>query len=359
MSTKEAPSNCKIIEIKRPECGLHAIIALDDLTMGPALGGTRIFPYANVDDAKRDVMRLARGMTYKSALAETGFGGGKSVIIADPRTQKTPELLQAFAAGVHDLNGDYICAEDVGSSTEDMKLIRQITPYVVGLPHTNSSGDPSRFTAWGVLAGIRAVAHHLWGVDSLRGKTVAIQGLGAVGEKLAEHLFWEGAHLILADIDQKKAQHLADRYWARATQPSEILSVECDILVPCAMGGILTESVLDQLKCQAIAGAANNQLLHDGIGEELKNKKILYAPDFVINAGGIINVSYELSHKGYHPHDAQENVSRIYDTLKEIFKRAEAHDQSTAATAVELAKHKLKHGIGRRSLAPRFPNFTW
>jgi leucine dehydrogenase len=338
----------KVVEATNEEAGLHAIIAIHNTTMGPALGGTRIYPYTSAKEALTDVLRLSQGMTYKSALAETGLGGGKSVIIADPKKDKTEKLLEAFGEAVNALNGAYICAEDSGTTADDMLIVRKKTPYVAGLPTASSSGDPSRFTAWGIFRGIQAVAKMLWGSDSLKGKTIAIQGLGSVGVKVAEHLFWQEANLILSDVNHEKMLHLGELYRAATVPADQILEVECDILCPCAMGGIINEHIIEKLKCKAIAGAANNQLLRQEDGQLLHNKGILYAPDFVINSGGIINVVYELEKELYNPQKAIAAVNKIYNTLITIFETSKNQNIPTSLTAVKLADEKLANKIGKR-----------
>lgn len=344
----------RVIKVTDAKSGLTAIIALHDTRLGPALGGTRIYPYASFDEALTDACRLAEGMTYKSAVAEVGCGGGKSVIIADPKKDKTPALLQAFGAAVNRLAGDYIAAEDAGSTTADIAQIRKSTQYVVGLAHAKSSGDPSPFTAWGVLRGVQSVVKQLYKTDSLEGKKVAIQGLGNVGSRLAELLFWQGAELILSDIDPIKTQALAAKYNAKAVSPDEILSVECDVLSPCAMGAILNDKTLPKLRCRAIAGAANNQLHSDVHADRLKTMGILYAPDFVINAGGLLNVAAEIDDDGYSPTGPRYKTNRIYDTLLAIYEIADRNQESTHKAALSLAEYRLKHLIGKRTSPPVF-----
>lgn len=343
----------KVIKVTDKQTGLQAIIAIHNTTLGPALGGTRVFPYAHFNDALEDALRLAKGMTYKSALAEVGLGGGKSVIIAD-RKDKTPELLMAFGAAVDKLAGEYICAEDLGSTTEDMKMIRRATKYVVGLPSAKSSGNPSPFTAWGVFRGIQSVIKKIYGTDSLEGKTVAIQGLGSVGSLLAEQLFWAGAKLILSDIDGEKLKRVAAKYAARTVSVDEILKVECDVLSPCAMGAVINDKTISQFRCKAIAGAANNQLQHDTHAALLRDREILYAPDFVINAGGLLNVAAEIEDEGYHPALPRYKAHHIYDTLLSIYDIAEKNRESTNAAALALADYRIKYGLGKRVIPPTF-----
>lgn len=348
------PGYEKILKISEKQAGLSAIISLHNLSLGPALGGIRIQPYASFDAALEDVLRLSSGMTHKSSIAGVGFGGGKSVIIADPKTQKTETLLRAFGAAVDTLKGNYICAEDVGCSISDVDIVRRSTPYVVGLSHDKASGNPSPFTAWGTFRGIQSVAYKLFGSDSLMGKTIAIQGLGSVGACLADFLFWAGARLIVADIDEEKTERFSRQYGAKARAADRILQEECDILAPCALGGILNEQSIPKLRCRAVAGAANNQLLKESDGNALMQRNILYAPDFVINAGGLLNVSAELEEGGYHPQKPREQTHRIYDSLLEIYAIAEKEQISTHAAALALSNHRLKAGIGKRTAAPVF-----
>jgi len=344
----------KVVHVTDKEAGLSAIIAIHDLTLGPALGGIRIQPYGTFTAALEDVLRLSKGMTYKSAVAEVGYGGGKSVIIADPKKQKTAALLMAFGKAVEQLQGEYICAEDVGCTTEDVKVVRRATKYVVGLPHDKSSGDPGPFTAWGTFRGIQATVKALFGSDSLEGKTVAVQGLGNVGKNLVEFLFWAGADLIVSDIDAVKADMLAKKYGARAVSPAEILSVPCDVFAPCALGAVINAQTIPLLRCKSIAGSANNQLLNDQDALTLQQRGILYAPDFVINAGGLLNVAAELHPKGYQPALPRMQAHKIYDTLSAIYDLAKKNKQSTHEAAIAFAEHRLKHGIGKRTVAPTF-----
>lgn len=341
----------KVIEATDKKTGLHSIIAVHNTRLGPSVGGCRIYPYPNTEEALRDALRLSKGMTYKSAMAEIGFGGGKSVIIADPKTDKTPELLNSFAQAVDSLSGKYICAEDVGSTVEDMVIINKTTPYVAALPSTESSGDPSPFTAWGCFRGMQAVAKFLWNSPSLENKTVTIQGLGAVGMKLAEFLFWHGAHLVVTDIDPEKVQWAAHHYGAKPITPDEFCSTECDILAPCALGASINDTTIKQLRCRAIAGSANNQLEYQELGEQLAREGILYAPDFVINSGGIINAAMEFEPRGYNPRKARTKVHNIYTTVLAIFEVAEERGISTTLTADELAESKLTCDIGKRAEA--------
>jgi leucine dehydrogenase len=356
LTIKEIPTPGfeRVVEGYDPTRGLHCFIAIHNSTLGPSLGGTRIHSYSSADEALKDVLRLAKAMTYKSAVAEDGLGGGKSVIIANPHKDKTPDLFYAFAEVVDSLKGMYIAAEDVGSTTEDMVLIRQRTPYVAALPIAISSGDPSRFTAWGVFRGIQAVAKKLWHSKFLRNKTIAIQGLGNVGSKLANLLFWEGADLIVCDLDLERVAYHVHDYGAKSISTKDFCSVPCDILAPCALGGIINSDTVPQLRCRAIAGAANNQLLNSEQGRQLLEKGILYAPDYIINSGGIINAAAEFEDKGYDPKFARNKVNHIYDTLLLIFRKAEAENKPTCMVADEIAEYNLKHGIGKRKRPIQF-----
>ncbi len=342
------PGYEKVIKVSNKDAGLQAIICIHTTAMGPALGGIRIYPYQTFEAALNDVMRLAKGMTYKSAITECGWGGGKSVIIADPKKNKTKEMLFAFGQAVDRLQGEYICAEDVGCTTDDVHVISQATPYVVGLPHKKSSGNPSPFTAWGTYRGIQSVLKKLTDSESLENKTIAIQGLGSVGCELAKLLFWSGARLVISDIDMEKCEIISKFTGAQIVSSQEIMKVECDVFAPCALGGVLNEQTISQLRCKAVAGCANNQLLKDSDADELFAKGILYAPDFVINAGGLINVTKELDPEGYNPIAARNKVHRLYDQLMVIYDIAEQNRFSTHRAALSLADYRLKYRIGKR-----------
>ncbi len=339
------PDYEKVIKVTDDSVGLQAIIAIHNTHMGPALGGVRIYPYEKFDDALFDVLRLSKGMTYKSALSQLGLGGGKSVIIADSR-KKSKELLRAFGQAVDALQGAYICAEDVGCNEDDVKTIRETTKFVTGLKHEKSSGNPAPFTAWGTYRGIQAILQFLYGSPSVQNKVIAIQGLGSVGATLAETLFWHGAQLILADINEDKARTLARKYGAQVVPADQILSVKCDILAPCALGGVLNSTTIPQLQCKAVGGCANNQLLEDQDGNRLSQLGILYAPDFVINAGGIINVRHELFPGGYQPREARNDVHKIFDRLLDVFEIAKQNKCSTHHAAMLLAEHRIKYKVG-------------
>lgn len=342
------PGYYKILEGIDKKNHLHCLIALHDTTLGPALGGARIFPYGSREEALNDVLRLSEGMTKKAAIAELGLGGGKSVIIANPRTDKTSSLLHAFGRMIDTLKGQYIVAEDIGSNTHDMSIIRETTPYVAALPSKGSSGDPSRYTAWGVFRGIQATAQKLWDSTSLKNKKIALQGLGNVGSKVADHLFWAGAELLLSDQDEEKLMYYSNFFSAEAVPSDKILSTECDIFVPCAMGGIINAGTIPNLRCRALAGSANNQLQTIQDGELLYQKGILYAPDYVINAGGLINAAMEFEDGGHNHKRARDKVDCLFDILLNIYDQSEELHRSTCRIAEELAEHNLKHLIGKR-----------
>lgn len=348
------PGYEKVIKVSQKEAGLNAIICIHTTVMGPALGGIRIYPYPTFEAALSDVLRLAKGMTYKSAIAQCGWGGGKGVIIADPKKNKTKEMLLSFGHAVDRLQGEYICAEDLGCTPADVSVISQVTPYVVGLPHQKSSGNPSPFTAWGTYRGIQSALKKIFHSESLENRTIAIQGLGSVGCELAKQLFWEGAHLIVSDIDIDKCNSIAQLTGAKIVPPAEIMRVECDVLSPCALGGSIDERTVPLLKCKAIAGAANNQLLKDADADELNAKGILYAPDFVINAGGLINVTQELAPEGYNSRLARNKVHCLYDQLMVVYDIAEQNRFSTHRAALLLAEYRLKYRIGKRVEPPCF-----
>lgn len=338
----------EVYKITNEKTKLHAIISIHNTTLGCSLGGIRIKSYPSFEKALEDALRLSRGMTYKSAISETGFGGGKSVIIINDIKDKNETLLTSFAEAVNILEGKYICAEDMGCTPQDMLVIGKKTKYAVGLPHEKSSGDPSGFTAWGVFRGIQATLNKLYGSDSVSNKKIAIQGLGSVGLHLVEYLFWHGADLVITDIDEEKTLKIAAKYGAKVVKPEDIHKEKCDIFSPCAIGGIINDKTIEQLQCKAICGCANNQLLEDRHGDILKTKKILYAPDFLVNAGGLINVSDELEKDGYKPKRSRDKTNKIYDVLNEIYKISEENKISTNQAAIKLALYKIECGIGRR-----------
>ena len=313
--------------------GLRAIIAIHNTNLGPAVGGCRMWNYQSDDEALTDVLRLSRGMTYKNALAGLTMGGGKSVIIADPKTQDREALFRAFGRAIHTLGGKYYSAEDVGTTTADIMIAHQETPYMAGLE--GKSGDPSPFTALGTYLGIKAAVKHQRGLDSLEGLKIAVQGVGHVGYYLCKHLHSEGAQLIVTDIHQASLDKVATEFGATIVAPQDIYSQDVDVYAPCALGATLNDATLPQLKATIVAGCANNQLAEVRHGEQLKEMGILYAPDYVINAGGIINVSFE---KDYDVAKSTAKVEEIYNTLLKIFTQADEQNRTTGAVADEMAR---------------------
>lgn len=338
----------RVLEVTCEETGLHALIAMHNTTLGPALGGTRAYPYKTRDDALNDVLRLSKGMTYKAAFAQTGTGGGKSVIIWDRKKPKTEALLRSFGQAVNTLEGSYICAEDVGMGIDDIEIVGHETNYAVGLPHAKSSGDPSPFTVRGGYLGILAACNALWGSPSVKGKTIAIQGLGATGWKLASTLFWEGAQLVVTDVHEEHIKNAGRDFGAKIVAPEDIYDVECDIFAPCALGGILNPDTIPRLKCRVVAGVANNQLLTDAEGEQLLKREILYAPDYVINSGGLICVCSEFDPEGYNAVAARDKLGVIYDFLSEVFERSLKEKRPTSEIADRLAEENIAKGVGKR-----------
>jgi leucine dehydrogenase len=324
------------------DSGLRAIIAIHDTTLGPALGGTRMWPYKTEEEALQDVLRLSRGMTYKSAAAGLNLGGGKAVIIGDPHRDKNEMLFRAFGRFVHGLNGRYITAEDVGTEVRDMEWVRMETPWVVGISEAlGGSGDPSPVTARGVYFGLKASCEAVFDTSSLRGRKVAIQGVGHVGYYLAEFLHKEGAKLFVTDIRKDRVQKCVEQFGATAVEPDKIYDVEAEIFSPCALGAIVNDETINRLKFKIIAGGANNQLADEHKhGRILMEKKILYAPDYVINAGGLINVANEL--EGYHRDKALKEAEGIYNVLKQVIAMARQENISTHEASNHLAEQRIE-----------------
>lgn len=317
--------------------GLKAIICIHDTTLGPALGGTRIWNYESEEEAIIDVLRLARGMTYKNAAAGLNLGGGKTVIIGNPAEIKSEELFRVFGRYIEGLGGRYITAEDMNTTTKDMDFIHCETDYVTGLE--GKSGNPSPVTAFGVFRGILAGVNEVYKSDDLNGKVVAVQGLGAVGYSVCEHLHKAGAKLIVTDIRKESIERAVKEFGAKAVDPDEIYGVECDIFAPCAMGAVINDFTIDKLKCEIIAGSANNQLAEEKHGQILKEKGILYVPDFVVNSGGVINVYEEI--KGYNKERAMKRASNIYDACKKVFEIAKRDDIPTNEAAKRMAEERI------------------
>jgi len=332
----------QVIYCSNKEVGLKAIIAIHDTTLGPALGGTRMWNYANSADALKDVLRLSRGMTYKAAVAGLNLGGGKAVIIGDSATQKNELLFRTFGKFIDGLAGRYITAEDLGTDMKDMEFVRMETKYVTGISKAlGGSGDPTPVTSYGVYVGMKACAHKKWGTESLRGRKVAVQGAGHVARYLCEHLYNEGAEIYVTDIKEEKIKRLLGTIKAYIVKPEEIYDVNADIFAPCALGGVLNDNTIPRLKCQIVAGGANNQLEdEEKHGHTLMEKGILYAPDYVINAGGLINVANEL--EGYRQDRAMKQAEGIYDVLKKIIDTSERENIPTHYASNKIAEERVR-----------------
>ncbi|MGF2617010.1 Glu/Leu/Phe/Val dehydrogenase [Rossellomorea vietnamensis] len=328
--------------------GLKAIIGIHDTTLGPALGGTRMWTYDSEEAAIEDALRLAKGMTYKNAAAGLNLGGGKTVIIGDPRKDKNEEMFRAFGRFIQGLNGRYITAEDVGTTVADMDLIHEETDYVTGIsPAFGSSGNPSPVTAYGVYRGMKAAAKEAFGTDSLEGKTIAVQGVGNVAFTLCRHLHEEGAKLIVTDINKEAVQRAVDEFGAKAVDINEIYSVDCDIYAPCALGAVINDETIPQIKAKVIAGAANNQLKDTAHGDTIHEMGIVYAPDYVINAGGVINVADELY--GYNRDRAMKKVEGIYNNVERVIEIAKRDGIPTYLAADRMAEERIERNRKSRS----------
>ena len=335
----------QVVFVSDDKSGLKAIIAVHNSNLGPALGGCRMWPYASEEEAVRDVLRLSRGMTYKSAMARLKLGGGKSVIIGNPRTDKTPALLAAFARALEQLNGRYIAAEDSGTSVADMKFMTQFTQHVAGIHDKPSdegtrSGDPSPATAYGTFIGIQAAVKERLGRDSLDGLRVAVQGVGNVGYDLARQLKEAGARLWVTDIHREPLVQAGRELGATVVAPDEIFGLDVDVFAPCALGAVLNDATIPQLKASIVAGAANNQLAEARHGVELMKRGILYAPDYVINAGGIIDVYHERI--GFERAALIRHIEGIRDNLMEVFERAREEERPTAEVADAIAEERFR-----------------
>ena len=348
--TMERYGHEQIIYCSNEESGLKAIIAIHDTTLGPALGGVRMRNYDNVDSAMNDVLRLSRGMTYKAAIAGLNLGGGKAVIIGDSSTQKNELLLRTFGKFVDGLAGRYIAAEDVGTDVHDMEYVRMETKYVTGISKAlGGSGDPAPVTAYGVYIGMKACANERWGSDSLKGRKIAVQGAGRVSRFLCEHLYSEGAELYVTDIVDEKVKHLLETVKAHVVKPEEIYETEAEIFSPSALGGIINDNTIPKFKFEIIAGGANNQLEdEDKHGKMLLDRNILYAPDYAINAGGMINVANEL--EGYRQDRAMKQAEGIYNMLKRIFKISKEQSIPTHLASNKIVEERLQKIGGIRKI---------
>lgn len=330
----------QIVFCQDEETGLKAIIGIHSTVLGPALGGTRMWHYENEYDALVDVMRLSRGMTYKAAISDLALGGGKAVIIGDARKHKTDELMLKFGEFVDSLSGRYITAEDVGISPRDMVLVKQKTDHVTGIPESmGGAGDPSPVTAYGVFMGMKAAAKYAYGSDDLAGKRVLVQGVGHVGETVVKHLAESGAEILINDIYEDTLDHVAATYGAQIVRDN-IYNQDIDIYSPCALGATVNDETIERLNCKVIAGAANNQLADENRhGKRLQERGIVYAPDFLINAGGLINVNSEIVN--YSRDEVFKRTENIYNTTLSILTKAEQDEITTHEAALSVAKERV------------------
>ena len=330
----------RVVKGKDSSVGLNAIIAVHNTNRGPSCGGIRMLPYRDEAEAMNDVLRLSKGMSYKSALAELGFGGGKSVLIGDPN-KKTPELFHAFGEFVNALNGKYIAAKDMNITSQDLKWAKEKSKYVLGIDgEPGSSGDPSPVTARGMLRALEATAEELTGNKSLSSMRVAIQGVGYVGYDMAKRVVDAGGKIWVTDINKAAVEKAVKNLGATAVSPEDIYSIDCDIFSPCARGAILSAKTIPQLKCKAVVGCANNQLETESDGLRLHERNILYAPDFAVNSGGIINIYVEYG--GYDQQKAFAKADRVYLTVREIFRRAKSERTAPFIVADRLAEERLQ-----------------
>ena len=332
----------QIVFCNDKDTGLKAIIGIHNSILGPALGGTRMWNYANEWEALNDVLRLSRGMTYKSAITGLNLGGGKAVIIGDAKTQKTPELMRKFGEFVHSLSGRYITAEDMGMETKDMDTVRDVTPYVTGISESRGgSGNPSPVTAFGVYMGMKAAAKYQFGSDKLDGKKIVVQGIGHVGETLVDYLTKEGALVQISDINESRLSDVSAKYGATIFTGNDLYSADVDIYSPCALGATINDDTVYRINAKVIAGAANNQLANENVhGPILQERGIVYAPDFLINAGGIINVYAEIAH--YDKAESMRRTENIYNTTLEIFDYADKNKLTPQKAAMAIAENRIE-----------------
>jgi glutamate dehydrogenase/leucine dehydrogenase len=346
-----ADHGCEALHLASdPETGLRAIVAVHSTALGPSLGGTRFRPYPDEHAAAVDVCRLARGMTYKHAACGNDSGGGKAVLIGEPAALRSDDLLRAYGRFLDSLGGVYLTAEDVGTTQADMDALRSHTPYVTGTSeHLGGSGDPSPATAWGVFHAIGAVATRLWGGPDVAGRHVVVLGVGKVGGELARHLHAAGARLTLADVRDDAVRALAAELDAEVVDPVDALSTTCDVLAPCALGAVLSSATIPDLRCAAVCGAANNQLDTDDDAVRLADAGVLYAPDYVVNAGGVINIADETAPGGYDRERAWRRVEGIAETLRNVFRLADERGITTGDAADRLAEERLAAATARGS----------
>ena len=329
--------------------GLKAFIAIHDTTLGPSLGGLRIWPYQDEDAAILDVLRLSKAMTYKSSAAGLNFGGGKAVIVAS-HEQKNKAMIQSFGKFVQAVAGRYITTEDVGSTPSDMAFIAESTSYVTGLPmDMGGSGDPSEMTGYGVFQGMRACAEEVWGRPSLEGKTVAVQGFGKVASYMVNHILEDGGKVIVTDVNKSALDRAKSQGIEVLDDTSKIYDLNCDIFSPCALGGVINSETIPKIHAEIIAGCANNQLLREGDAIDAQKRGILYAPDYIINAGGVINISMEFGRK-YSQEDARVKTGAIYDTMRSIMQVVNRSGISTAEAADQLAEQRIEKASNGREI---------
>jgi leucine dehydrogenase len=333
----------KVVHFRDDDAGLNAIISVHDVTLGPGCGGTRVFPYATFEAGLEDVNNLSRGMTFKNALGGIPFGGGKAVIFADPKTQKTPAMIKAFAGAVNSLEGLYYTAEDSGVTEHDIEIMQTVTAYAAGIGKNGVGGNPSPFTARGVWRGMQAGARHKLGADSLKGLRVSILGIGAVGMELARLVHEEGGVLTVADVNAAAVKDAEERFDAQVVSPEEAAAADVDIFAPCALGGSINPDSIDGLKAKIVAGAANNQLKTQDMDQALADKGVLYAPDYVINAAGVISVGLEIT-GAWTTDEMKARIDKIGDTLTEIFRRADEAGKPTGAVADAMALEVIARG---------------
>jgi leucine dehydrogenase len=339
----------QIIYCNDSQTGLRAIIAIHSTVLGPGVGGCRMWNYSNEDEALTDVLRLSKGMTYKAAISNLNWGGGKSVIIGDPKKDKTRPLLEKFGEYVDRLGGNYVTAKDVGIASPDLKLVKNKTKHVLGIDgESGSSGDPSPATAFGTYWGMRACAKRAFGTDSLKGLKIAIQGLGSVAFNLIDYLKKDGAFVVGCDVDQATTERAVTKYGIEVVQPDAIYDVNCDIFSPNALGAVINKGTIPRIKAKVIAGAANNQLATDADGDALLKKGTIYAPDYAINAGGLINIYYEAETPGrYDKERAYSHIRRIEQTISEILERAQSEKKPAQFIANQMVEERLAAGKAR------------
>lgn len=335
----------QVVFFRDQHAGLRAIVAIHSTTLGPAIGGVKMSEYTHEDAAVEDALSLSRALTYKAACAGLNFGGGHTIVIGDPRKQRTEALFRALGRFIDSLNGRYIAAEGVGTTVEDMDYIRMETKYVVGIPSSKGgSGDPSPVCAFGVFRGLEACQVFLSELDAVKGLHVAVQGVGRVGSRIVDMLLARGATVTIADPDAEAVSRVTSKHAVTIVSPNEIYDVDCDVFSPCALGGILNDDTIGRLRCKVVAGSANNQLADERHGAELHRRGVLYAPDYIINSGGLINVAEELS--GYDSERAMRKAAGIKDVLLKILDSARANGIPTYEAADRFAEERIEQ-VGR------------